>query len=678
MPIEAEHMGKNKKARTLLIKVMMLLPDFFGKTTIKRKLLFLMAGLVTITPTILIAMLASAYYYLGIESLFNEKINDALSETVKVAELYLEEHISTIKADITSVARLIGENSSLFHSSNLDSSLDDLWSTVGKLYSISEGMIFTRENIIISKTTYKFSILFEKIPAEVFDVADRGEIAVIGNKYSERVRAVIRLNFPPFEGAYLLISRDVDPKIINHLKSSKGSQEQYQKLLVEILNTQLKLQITFVVLSIVLCCTAIIVAIRLAKKIAKPVNQLVEATAAIRDGIFSVRVQERDGRDEIAVLARAFNQMTEHIEAQTRRLMEVNSIIDERRRFIEAVLKEISSGLLVISPSWNITLCNHAAALLLHKEESALLLNDYRKCIPSIEDLIKKAENEPQTVVSENIVMKFKDTEMPLLVRVGTELSLEQKVVSYIVTIDDMTTLVAAQRVAAWGEVAKRIAHEIKNPLTPINLAAERLLSKFAKQITSDKEMFEKYVNTIIYHVEDIGNIVEGFVSFAKMPPPNIGKVDILKMIEDVIFSHKELARNIEFSLESSVKKCVIYADKTQMSQVMVNLIKNAIESVLTKSKESDFTGKIATHLDISSLDSTVEIKIYDNGVGIPERLLNNIQDPYVTTKPNGTGLGLAVVKRIIEDHHGSLCFGNLEAGAYFKVVLPNPLMTND
>lgn len=639
------------------------------QTSIKKKMVFLIVGLITITPTLLIALLASAYYYLGIESLFNEKISTALSETVQVAELYLQEHNETIKVDIMGIAKDIERNSSLLSES--PSNFDDLWAKEEELRSISEAMIFTKNNQIISKTLTSLSFYFEKIPPEVLAKADKGEVVVLDSGQGDKVRAVMRLFY--FDDAYLLIGRDVDQKILNYLESTQGSQAQYQSLLTDIGKTRTKLGLAFIALSIILCITAIVIALSIAKRIARPINQLVLATAQIKHGDFSIRVPEAPGRDEIAILARAFNQMTQHIADQTNKLKQVNAIVDQRRRFIEAVLKEISSGLLVIDTNQNISLCNQAAYSLLHKSENSIIGKNYSKVISEIGDLLEKAKQNPGVVVSDNIAIYRRHKDMQLFVRVGTEVNSLMDITSYIVTMDDMTTLIAAQRAAAWSEVARRIAHEIKNPLTPINLAADRLSHKFSKQITSDQDLFHRYINTITQHVEDIGNIVEDFIRFAKIPAPNMQSHDICKIIDGVVFSHKTVAPYITFTIDSKVSICKVLCDKTQISQVMINLIKNAIESIDFRIKQDgdNVAGEIKVKLS-PTVDNNFKLQIIDNGIGIPEQLLTSIHDPYVTTKPNGTGLGLAIVKKIIEDHGGTIeITNNKKHGVTVAISIP-------
>lgn len=638
------------------------------QSSIKRRIVFLIVGFVTVTPTVLIALLASTYYYLGIESLFNEKISNALSETVKIAELYLEEHNSTIKSDILGVAKDIERNSALL--SENPKNFDDLWMKEAELRSISEAMVFTKNNEIVSKTFSSLSLFFAKIPPEVLESADNGEVIVLDNRDDDKVRAVVKLF--GFEDTYLLIGKNVDQNILNHLTSSQGSQAQYQSLLREIGNTRIRLGMAFIILSITLCIISVYVAIRLAKKIAKPINQLVSATTYIKHGDFSIRVPEGKGNDETVILAKAFNQMTGHIEEKTKELKKVNKVLNERSRFIETVLKDISTGLIVIKTSGEIALCNQSAYILLEMEEGSLIGRDYKLVIDEITDLIEKSAINSGMIISDNITFRTNNKELHLFVRVNADVGENGCANRYIVTIDDMTTLVQAQKAAAWGEVARRIAHEIKNPLTPITLAAERLLSKFSKQITEDKTLFEKYVNTITNHVEDIGNIVEEFVEFAKKDKINKSNIDVLKIIQEVKFSHESISPNVSIFLIDKSQNTIIFGDKTKISQLFVNLIKNSIEAIDARiNNDPNFSiGKI--EIKLSSNSDSISISIKDNGVGIPKEMIKKIHDPYVTTKKNGTGLGLSIVKKIVEDHMGLIQIKNNKlSGVEVLISLP-------
>jgi two-component system nitrogen regulation sensor histidine kinase NtrY len=632
--------------------------------TIKRKIVVLMFMLVTITPTILVGVLASVYYHLGIETLFNEKISKSLAETVKVAELYLREHRDSIKIDLMRIANDIDENHYQFvENPNL---LEFFTETRG----LTEAMVFTNDGIV-AKTRLSFSLIFEKLPEEAIVKANSGEVAILANDSEHRVRGIIRLR-KFIVPTYLLVGRYVDPNILNHLRNSQGSASQYESLLNEIKLTQLKLGLIFLIVSALLCISAIITGLTFARRLARPINKLLQATALIQEGDFSVRVPERETKDEIAVLSRAFNRMTEQIDKQRRELVDANIQIDNRRRFIETVLAEISSAILVIGLDGKVKLFNDSAARLFAINNNELIGKDYNLILPEIEGLLSTAQNADTKLAQDNIIIDRFNKKMHLFVQIAKEINNKQQIESFVVTCDDISALISAQRAAAWADVARRVAHEIKNPLTPIRLSAERLLSKYTQQINEQQENFRKYINNIIRHTEDIGKIVEEFVNFARIPSPKFAKCDLVEIINEVVFSQRAVFREINYQISTSHSQIQIWADRRQICQILLNLFKNAAEAI---ELNDDMLEEKSIHISaqVNLEKQKVVILIQDTGIGFSPELLGIATEPYVTNKLQGTGLGLAIVKKIIEDHGSDLKLANSKdhRGAIVEFNLP-------
>jgi two-component system nitrogen regulation sensor histidine kinase NtrY len=631
----------------------------FYNTSLRQKLVVMISVLVTILPTILLATLAYTYYSLGIESLFNDKISQALSHSVEIAESYLKEHKDNIKTDILEIANDLSRNEKALDE---DPSLYKLFvNKQAYLRNLSEIMIFQRDRVI-AQNSFSLSLSFERLPEKQLLEAESGEVIILDQTSDDKVRALLKMHGSV--DTFLLIGRLVDKDILNHLKMSQGSASLYSSLMADISNTKLRLELIFVSVSILLCIIAILIGMRFARYITKPLNLLVNATAQVKSGDFTVRLPEKAGIDETAILTRAFNQMTETLSIQHNQLSTFTKLIDERRRFIEAVLAEVTAGVMVISQKGIITLFNNSAAKLLDISRSTKALN-YKKVFKEIAELIKQSQEKPTEIIQQNIEFTRKEKKLTFFVRVGTQLTSDSKIESFIVTFDDISDLVIAQRSAAWADVARRIAHEIKNPLTPIHLSAERIKKKYLNEITSDKESFEKYVDTIIRHVEDIGKIVEEFVDFARIPQPKIATYDISKFIKDALFSQGFVYKFNKYVFDYNEKPCYVLCDPTQISQVLTNLLKNAAESIEAKRAldSKNFAGKIKVSLHPLN-DKFVEIKIEDNGMGFDKSILDRVTEPYVTTKTKGTGLGLPIVKKIIEDHGGTLSVSNSSNGA--------------
>ncbi len=631
----------------------------FYNTSLRQKLVVMISVLVTVLPAILLAAISYAYYSIGIESLFNDKISKALTHSVEIAESYLKEHKENIKTDIFEIANDIARNQKALDE---DPQLFKLFlDKQASLRNLSEIMVFQREKVI-AQNSFSLSLTFEKLPEEQLQEADSGEVVVLDQSTDDKVRAILKLH--GHVNTYLLVGRFVDRDILNHLKISQGSASSYENLMADISSTRLRLELVFISVSFVLCILAILIGARFARYITKPLNLLVDATSKVKQGDFSVRLPEKSGIDETAILTRAFNQMTETLSIQHGQLSTFTKLIDERRRFIEAVLAEVTAGVMVISKKNEITLVNNSAHKLLNIPNSKKLFS-LKKVFEEIIPLIDEASKNPTEIVQQNIEITRDAKKITLFVRVGSQLGIDSKTESYIVTFDDISDLVTAQRSAAWADVARRIAHEIKNPLTPIHLSAERIKKKYINEITSDKESFEKYVDTIIRHVEDIGRIVEEFVEFARIPQPKKASYDICKIVQDILFAQKFVYKFNKYTFDYDGKPCYLLCDLTQISQVLTNLLKNAAESIEAKraSGNSDLVGDIKITLSKPN-SHYIELKIEDNGLGFDKAVIDRVTEPYVTTKVKGTGLGLPIVKKIIEDHGGVLSVSNSNNGA--------------
>lgn len=626
----------------------------FSNATLRLKIVIMMSLMVTVTPTILVSVLAFTYYHIGVESLFNEKISKVVTESVDIAEAYLKEHKENIKTDILAISKDIERN---YFTLKEDPSLfTPFLDKQAELRNLSEIMVFQRDKVI-AKNSFTLSLAFEKFPEEQLNSITDLEPVIINTKSDDKVRAIIKLN--EFTQTYLLVGMFVDREIINHLKNSQGSASTYQLLLRDINKSRLKLEIAFFVVSGLLCTIAILIGMSLAKNITKPINRLVKATENVSKGDFSITLRERPGKDEISILTRAFNNMTSTLEVQRKQLVQFNNLIDERRRFIEAVLAEVTAGVIVISVEEEITLFNTSAGNLL-KLNNIKGGTKVETVFSEIKEMISEVQQDPSNIVQQHCEIIRGNKKMHLFIRIGAQLNSSSEIESYIVTFDDISDLVSAQRLAAWGDVARRIAHEIKNPLTPIQLSAERLKSKFATQFTDkEKEKFEKYVDTIVRHVEGIGKIVEEFVQFSRIPAPKLSKTNLMKLVKDSVFLFKNAYKNIKFKINSEQKSITAICDHTQITQVLTNLIKNSCESIISKGNK----GYI--NIDITQDDNkNIFLKITDNGLGFGKDVLDRAIEPYVTTKSEGTGLGLAIVKKIVEDHGGKLMIANAEEGA--------------
>jgi len=522
------------------------------------------------------------------------------------------------------------------------------------LRSLSEAIVFER-NRVLARTALSFSLVFERMPEEVFARADRGEVVILGEG-NDRIQAVVKLSQYP--DLYLLVSRVVDPKVIQHMQSAKGTVKQFKKLEHDIAALRLQFSVAFIMLALLLLLSSIWAGMQLAMRLINPISQLISATDRVRAGDYSIKVPEGPMGDEIANLARTFNKMTGQLEKQRRDLMEANRLMDERRRFTEAVLSGVSAGVVALDAHGLVTLHNRTALTLLGLAEDAVIVNRaLEEILPAMRVLLAQAEKKPEKGAAQDIVIDRGETRATLHVQITVERFMDV-VEGFIVTFDDITDLMSAQRSAAWADVARRIAHEIKNPLTPITLSTERLKKKFAPEITSDKEGYLRYIDTISRHVKDIGRMVEEFVAFARMPTPTFKQENLSSLIKKTIFSEQTVHPEIvyEADIPEDVK---LVCDERQVGQVLLNVIKNAAEAF--EQVVDQVNRRITVTMNVT--DEFVNVCITDNGPGFPADKIDRLTEPYVTTRQKGTGLGLAIVKRSMEEHRGSITLSNVEGG---------------
>ena len=386
--------------------------------------------------------------------------------------------------------------------------------------------------------------------------------------------------------------------------------------------------------------------------------------------ILTVRVAEAQTGDEVAGLSRAFNRMTGQLAAQRSELMDAYSQIDERRRFTETVLSGVSAGVIGLDASGRIELPNRAADELLGVDLLSAIGRELAEVVPEFSDLLHEAAASPERARTAEMQIGPATRRRTLLVRIGADLS-GGRTDGFVVTFDDITELQSAQRKAAWADVARRIAHEIKNPLTPIQLSAERLKRRFAREITSDPETFSQCADTIIRHVGDIGRMVDEFSAFARMPQPVIKPEDIGRIAREALVLQKTARPQIMWHTEIPEQGPVAPCDRRLLRQALTNLLQNAADAVAMRDETRAGGGTIG--LSIEAGETEVRIIVTDDGVGLPQEDRARLTEPYVTHKPKGTGLGLAIVKKIMEDHGGRLTLDDrLDGpGAVATLVLP-------
>ena len=626
--------------------------------------IIMMFCVIAIIPTITVSLFSAYFFNYGIKTWFDGRVSHALEDSIVVATAYLDEHKGAIRGDALSMAPGIASNLQLISSN--PKRFSDILNDQIESHDLSEAIIFDGHNVL-ARTSLSFSLMFERLPEEVIRRADAGNVVVFGEN-QDKIQAVLKVSNAP--RLYMMVSRVVDPTVLQHMESARRSVAQYQELQNDISVLQQQFFMIFILVALLVLLASVWAGMKLAVRLIDPLLGLMAATERVRAGDYSIKVPEGRADDEIANLGRTFNRMTGQLEAQRRDLMEANRLGDERRRFAEAVLSGVSAGIIAVDAKAEITLNNRTAlALLGVPNDQSIITKNITELLPEVTPILAQAQARPDRIASGNIVTGAGAERMTLHVQVVAE-RFNQAIEGFIVTFDDITELVVAQRSAAWADVARRVAHEIKNPLTPITLSAERLRKKFGPEITSDRESYDRYLDTIARHVRDIGRMVEEFVAYARVPTAKFSDENLNNIIRKSVFSERTVHADIEYTLSLPEAPTMLNCDEAQIGQILTNLLKNAGEAL----EQTPAPKSIA--LDLQQTETALVLTIRDNGPGFPTDLLEKLTDPYVTTRAKGTGLGLSIVKRTMEEHGGSIALANAPAGGA-EVTLTFPKNTS-
>ena len=612
--------------------------------------LVLLFSLIAITPTVIVAISSAVVFSLSIEAWFNNLVRTALNESSAIANAYVEEHSSSLRADVLALAnefsraaRRISEN---------PEQIQGVLAGHAEFRDLDEAVVRSSRGRLFARwSSSGFTLFGDPVPKWAMNkVVETGGLVIFRTPEGDSIRALIKLE--PFVDAYLDVSRKVAPEVMSRIDRTRRAVEKYKELEGRRSQIEITLATMFVFVSLMLLMAAVWVGLVFASRLAQPISELVNATEGVRRGDLSVRVSEDTAPDELGTLSRAFNRMTQQLGTQRDSLVEANKQLDDRRHFIETVLSGVSSGVVGLDVNGRINVVNRAAGRLIFNKEKGVLGSSLVSLVPEFEAVFNKAILSEGRQVSEEINLKDEDGSRTFVVRVSPE-SNSLAGQGYVVTFENVTELVAAQRKAAWSDVARRIAHEIKNPLTPIQLAAERLRRKYTRQINTDVDAFENCTETIVRHVNDIGRLVDEFSSFARMPAPILGKEDIVSICREAQILFKTAHKDICFNLNSDFDECPILCDRGQIGQAMTNLIQNAVDSISDSPKRAGgFKIEVAVFLSEKDI---LSVSVSDNGKGLPSEDRERLTEPYITTREKGTGLGLAIVRKIMEDHGGEV-----------------------
>ena len=624
-------------------------------------------------PAVIVAIFGAIFFTVGIENWFSSRVESALNKSVSVANAYLIQGQEQIRLEGNDVATIINGSGFIY---NDVFALDKLLDRLAHERKLTEIIVFNKNGKIVAKNHLAF--LF-KDPSrnKMFKLSQESRDFVINYSDSESQKLVsAMLPIDNLFSYFLYISKFKDIKVVSDINVVKKAVYEYRAVENQREGLHITFTMIFIVVALLLMLVAIFIGINFANGIITPMNSLANAAERVSSGDLNVRVPDLNKKDEISNFSKIFNTMTEQLSNQRSDLLSVNTQLESRTRFTETVLSGVTAGVIGIDKNEKIFLPNKSAMELLHFNLEDTVGKNITKILPEISDLLKEAKNHPDKVTKGQVEIVKNDKKIILMTQITVEKN-NNKIFGYVITFDDMTELLQAQRVAAWSDVARRIAHEIKNPLTPILLAADRLKKKYSDHIDYEPNVFFSYINTIIRQVENMRNMVNEFSSFARMPAPILEKTNLNELVNGLgslsILSRDDIIVNI------NVPEKTLYAkvDENQIRQALLNLISNAIHSIdiYTENYDNNMNKK-RLRIKLTNKSNVFYISVSDSGIGLPNAEIKNLTEPYVTSKQDGTGLGLAIVQKIMEDHKGSLFLDNLESknGAIATISFPSSL----
>lgn len=628
---------------------------------------------VALVPTILVAVFAVLNLNIGLEGWFSDRVRNVVGSSLSAAQAYEGEHTAALTEDAQKLAAYLNvAKQSTFFLSDGDVRPVLTQGQAAVQRGLKEVFLIDGGGELKTRGERSYLFDFDEPTADQLARAKAGETVIIEDWTNDEFRALVHLD--AFADRYLYVSRRVDGKLLSLLDDTKQTVALYQQLEAERGRVLFNFGLLYLGFALILVLAAVWLGLWFAERLSRPIGRLAAAASRVGAGDLEVQVVEEEGDDEIATLGRIFNQMTHQLNGQREALMQNHRQTEGQRRLFDSVLSNVTAGVIGLNAEGRIDFSNRAAARLL--DMAGATDQPMVQAVPEFGDLFDRLR-EGQGAVQEEIRLTRQGKLESLLVRMSPRRSENGRVEGYVVAFDDVTDLVSAQRMAAWGDVARRIAHEIKNPLTPIQLSAERIKRKFRREVAEPEEL-EQLSDVIIRQTNDLRRIVDEFSKFARMPEPDRREADLVELVRAAVMLQENGQPGVTFRKTLPDQPILLEIDGTMIGQALTNLIKNAgeaIETLQEKPTPPGFVPEIRVAMETE--DSGATITIADNGIGLPPDRAR-LFEPYVTTREKGTGLGLPIVKKIIEEHGGTLTLedapvfdGNDHRGAMAVIRLP-------
>ena len=632
-------------------------------------------ALVALVPTVLVAVFAVLTVNIGLEGWFSERVRSVVGSSLSAAEAYERQSREDLIEDAVALGAYlnVSKQSTFFLA---DDQVRPLLSQGQSLVQrgVKEAFLVDGAGELRTRGERSYLFDFEPLTPEIITAAREQGPQVIQDWPNNEFRALVHLD--AFADRYLYISREVDGELLSLLDDTKETVRLYNQLEDERGQVLFNFGLIYLGFALILILAAVWLGLWFAERLSGPVGRLAGAAQRVGGGDLDVQVAEEEGDDEIAMLGRLFNQMTRQLKGQRQALMDTNRATEGQRRLFDSVLSNVTAGVIGLDSDGAVDFVNRAAERLLDTS-GKVTGKRLAEAVPEFAPLLDRLRESGQVLVQEELRLTRKGKLESLLVRISVRRNDAGGLEGYVVAFDDVTELVSAQRMAAWGDVARRIAHEIKNPLTPIALSAERIKRRFRAEVAAPQDL-EQLTDVIVRQTNDLRHIVDEFSKFARMPEPDRREVDLVPLVRDAVTLQESGQPDVAFDAVIPDGPLLMELDATMISQALTNLIKNAgeaIESLVEKGAPDGHRPMIRVAMETGETDIT--IRIMDNGTGLPPDRAR-LFEPYVTTREKGTGLGLPIVKKIIEEHGGTLSLldapvfdGQTQMGAMAEVILP-------
>jgi two-component system, NtrC family, nitrogen regulation sensor histidine kinase NtrY len=631
-------------------------------------------SMVAILPAVLVAIFASFTLQAGLDRWFSIRTQSIVNSSINVAQAYVLENASYLQGQTASMANDLDRNRSLY---SLDrTGFIDLMTRQARGRGMLGAFLVRSDGSVIVQAEIETEKPLPAIPKDALDSSVAGQPTLIPPGVTNLVGAVIKLDEIP--GSYLYTIRAVDPNVMSALRLMEENTQEYRAMEAGRMSLQVAFGILYLGFALIVLLAAIWTAIAIADRLVRPIRLLISAADSVATGNMNVIVPVRAADGDVGNLSRTFNKMIAEIRSQRDEVLAAKDEVDDRRRFIEAVLSGVNAAVLGVEEDGRITVANPSTEVFVGRPAGDIVGHKLGDFSPEVHEVFAEAVARGRPSYHRQINLRINGRERTLNVQVTREES-DDAQSAWVLTIDDITDLVLAQRSTAWADVARRIAHEIKNPLTPIQLSAERIRRRYGKQINQDdREVFDQCTDTIVRQVGDIGRMVDEFSSFARMPKPTKAACDLRDILKDAVFLREMGNTHVRFEKDLGDVALDGVFDSRMLGQAFGNLVKNAVEAIEALPAEAAREeNRVMVRAREDASGERYVVDIIDNGKGLPTENRNSILEPYITMREKGTGLGLAIVKKIIEEHGGELELHDAPEdfdhgrGAMIRVYLP-------